>query len=94
MLIPRFSLRWLLAVTTVCGVLALVVAQAVRGSAWGLAVTWTMVALLVSFTLYASVFLLAYSVERLIAKSRKKKAASPFATDAPPPQYVAPLDPQ
>src|SRR5688572_30365879 len=39
MLIPRFSLRWLLAVMTICGVLAYIVSQAVMGRPWGIAVS-------------------------------------------------------
>ena len=93
MLIPRFSLRWLLTVTTVSGVLALILAQAVRGSAWAVGICWTLAALAVNFLLFLGVFLVAWGVLRASLMWRVKKTASPFATDAPPPQLMAPPDP-
>ena len=60
MLIPRFSLRLLLLLTTVSGVFFLVVAQAVGGNAWAIAVTTAVSALLATIMLHALVFVLAW----------------------------------
>lgn len=93
MLIPRFSLRWLLTVTTVCGVLALIFSQAVNGSAWAVGFCWALAALTVNFLLFVAVFLVAWGGLQLIVMRRAKRTASPFATNTPPPQILAPPDP-
>jgi hypothetical protein len=92
MLIPRFSLRWLLAVMTLCGLLAYVVSQAVMGKAWGIAFSVAIGALLVTAIVYALVFILAWGIASIVSGSRKRRASSPFATDTAPPQIVPPQE--
>ena len=75
MLIPRFSLRWLLAATAVCGVLAYVLSQAVMGQAWGIAVSVACGALLL--TARCPCGGIRIGVERGVARSR----TSPIAGD-------------
>lgn len=93
MLIPRFSLKRLLIAVTVSGVMAYVLAQAVRGSAWGIAVSVALATLVATAGLYAVTFLLAWGISRVGVRARKRHAASPFATHTPPPQILKPRDP-
>ena len=93
MLIPRFSLRLLMVVTTLSGVFFLVVAQAVRGHAWAIALTVGLSALLATLVLHAMVFGLAWSMTFFWRRfSGRESTGSPFATSAPPPQVIPPID--
>jgi uncharacterized membrane protein len=56
MLIPQFSLRWVLGVTAVCALLSLVAAQAVQGKTWAIATTAGMVSLGLIMLVHGSVF--------------------------------------
>ena len=94
MLIPRFSLRWLLAATTVCGVLAYVLSQAVAGQAWGIAVSVACGTLLLTAVVHAVVFVMAWSVASLGTGARRSRATSPFAMHVTPPQLLPPQDPE
>lgn len=94
MLIPRFSLRWLLAATTICGLLAYVVAQAVRGEAWGIAVSVVGGAVIMTAVVFAMVFIVAWSIAAMAMRARKSRATSPFATHVAPPQILPPIDPE
>src|SRR5262245_38818547 len=95
MLIPRYSLRWLLGLTTVSAGVSLVLSYAVRGHAWAIGITaglWTFVAVAV---LFVAAFLCAWLIDQF-ATSRQisRGGRSPFgpqpAGDAP----FAPLPPQ
>ena len=92
MLIPRFSLRWLLAAMAVCGVLAFILAQAVRGQAWGIALAVAGGSLIVNALVFAGVFIVAWSIASLGSGARRKRATSPFATHVTPPQILPPQD--
>jgi hypothetical protein len=92
MLLPRFSLRWLLAATTVCGVLAYVLAQAVRGQAWGIAMSVAAGALVLTAAFYAVVFVIAWGAAAVGTGMRKKRATSPFAMHVAPPQILPPQE--
>jgi hypothetical protein len=82
MLIPQFSLRWMLAVTTVLAVVFLIVAQAVQGAAWAVGVSFAVFALVAAMLVYAALFFLVWVFSVL------------FATRPRSPQYplVDPLD--
>ncbi len=56
MLIPRFTLRWLFAVTTVVAVLALIASWAGQGVPWAVGVTAAVVALVAIMLLHAASF--------------------------------------
>jgi hypothetical protein len=94
MIIPRFSLRWLLGVTTLCALLAYVLAQAIRGQAWGIAISVTVGALLFTSLVHAVVFLLAWGIASAGTGIRRTRATSPFATHVAPPQILPPVDPE
>lgn len=55
-LIPQYSIRWLLSVTTVFAVLFLVGRQAVRGSVLATAASFGFITLAAVFLVYATVF--------------------------------------
>jgi hypothetical protein len=91
MLIPRFSLRWLLIVTTVCGLFFYVVALATQGSHWAIAVSAAIATLLVNFLVYAVFFAFGWLLATLRGSARSPQTSgSPFATAEPPAQIIPP----
>jgi hypothetical protein len=77
MLIPRFTLRWLLGLITVSAVVSLVLAYAVRGQAWALGVTAGLWCLAFVALFYVLAFLVAWLIANLRAALRPA-AAVPF----------------
>ena len=80
MLIPRFSIRWLLGLTTFSAGVSLVLSYAVRGHAWAIGVTsglWTFV---VIGLLYAVAFLGAWLISQWNVSPQGPSGVSPFAT--------------
>jgi len=95
MLLPRFTIRCLLLLMTVSGVLFFVLSLAVRGQAWALAVWLSVGSLLLAFLAYAVVFGLAALVASLRAVLRPaQQTSSPFATAEPPAQIIPPEEPE
>jgi hypothetical protein len=94
MLIPRFTVRWLLLLVTACGVFSAVVACAVRGQLWALAVSLGVASLTTAFIWYGAFFGFAYVLALLFgALDRPPRGGSPFITAAPPPQILPPDQP-
>jgi hypothetical protein len=94
MLIPRFTIRWLLSLTTVAAVFSLVVHLALQGRAWAIAVSVTAASLALAFFLYAVFFAVAYLAASFQGLFRGRPTdGSPFATAEPPPQLVPPQEP-
>jgi hypothetical protein len=56
MLIPQFSIRWLLLVTIGCAAVFSIVGLGVRGEPWAMAVSLTFGALVLTMLLYATMF--------------------------------------
>ncbi len=95
MLIPRFSLRFLLSLMTACGVFFFVVTLAVQGSQWATAVCVAVVGLILSMLVQASTFGVAWAFTSLFGLFRQPESAtSPFASSKPPPQVVEPQMPE
>ena len=95
MLLPKFTIRSLLAVMTGSSLLCLVAMFAVRGQYWAIAITVPVLALALTFLIYGLVFAGAFllaSTLRLLRPSPSR--TSPFATQAPPPQLVPPEEPE
>ncbi len=95
MLIPRFTIRWLLLLMTISSLYFFVLSFAVAGQAWAIAVSLCVGSLLLAFFCYAVVFGLA----ALIAAGRgllrpAPRCDSPFATAEPPPQIIPPEEPE
>ena len=82
MLIPQFSIRWLLGLTTACAGFSAIVALAVRGSPWAIAVTVAGASLAGLMLLGALLFgmIWVYSVVALRRQgTRTTRVESPFA---------------
>jgi hypothetical protein len=75
MLIPRFTLRWLLGLTTISALVSLVLSFAVRGQPWALGITAGLWCLAIVFVFYVSAFLAAW----LIANTKSAFRVSPPA---------------
>jgi hypothetical protein len=94
MLIPRFTIRWLLALMTVASVFFLVVSLAVQGKTWAIALSITVASLGAAFLMYAVFFGLAYAMASTGSAFRQSPVVgTPFATAEPPPQLVPPQEP-
>jgi threonine/homoserine/homoserine lactone efflux protein len=94
MLIPRFTIRWLLALMTVSSVFFLVVSLAVQGKTWAIALSVSVASLGVAFTMYAVFFGMAYVMASTGSAFRRSPVVgTPFATAEPPPQLVPPQEP-
>jgi hypothetical protein len=78
MLIPRYSIRWLLGLTTFSAGVSLILSYAVRDHAWAIGIMaglWTFVVIGV---LYVTAFLGAWLISRLTLVPRKDAGESPF----------------
>ena len=94
MLIPRFTIRSLFRLITLCAAFFWFLAHAVRGQPWAAAVSIALGALIVVFVCYAVVFGLAFALAARFGSGGQSAASgSPFASDRPPPQFVPPTDP-
>ena len=94
MLIPRFSIRWLLIVTAVFAAFFFLVSVAVRGEPWAIAVSVALGSLALLVVIHAGFFLVAWLIAEMIGLAwRPQQPESPFATEKPPPQIVPPTDP-
>jgi hypothetical protein len=85
MLIPQFSIRWLLALTTVCAVIFSIVGLAVRGHAWAAGVSVGIGAVVVLALVYGSLFALVWMFSLVTAPlggRRGRSEMSPFGPDA------------
>lgn len=95
MLIPRYSLRWLLGLTTVSAGVSLVLSYAVRGHAWAIGITaglWTFVAVAV---LFVAAFLCAWLIDQFAASRQTTRGGrSPFGPQPPGDAPFAPVSPQ
>jgi hypothetical protein len=95
MLIPQYSLRWLLAVTAVCAVVFSIVGLAVRGSHWAAAVSIGVASLVVLMLIYGVVFALVWVFSVMMSASERRRfgsAGSPFRSEFPPVGPAAAVD--
>ncbi len=84
MLIPQFSLRWLLALTTVCAVVFSIVGLAVRGSQWAAAVSVGIGSLVLAVVIYGLVFALVWVFSVVMSALGRRwagSAGSPFGSE-------------
>jgi hypothetical protein len=83
MLIPRFSIRWLLGLTTISAGVSLVLSYAVRGQAWAIGVTAGLWSLVIVALSYIGAFLVAWLIAQSAAAGRRGwqqgTGESPFA---------------
>jgi hypothetical protein len=91
MLIPQFSLRHILVLTTVCALFFYVVAMATRGNQLAIAIAITITSVFVVLAVHAMLFAVAWGLTLLGRLFTKQSiATSPFANATPPPQFIAP----
>ena len=94
MLIPKFTIRWLLLLMSVCSVFFLVFNFAVRGQQWAIAISLAVAGMVVTFLAYGVFFGLAYILASLFGAVRPRPpGGSPFAA-GPPPQILPPVEPE
>ena len=94
MLIPRFSLRWLMLALAGASLLAFAARQAVFGQSWALAAMVTVLTLALMFAVYIVVFSAAWVMAAFVGVVKSDPAPeSPFATSKAPPQVIAPTSP-
>jgi len=95
MLIPRFTIRWLLLLMTVSSFFFFILSFAVGGQAWAIAVSLSVGSLLLAFLCYAVVFGLAAMIASAQARMRPApRCDTPFATAEPPAQIIPPEEPE
>ncbi len=79
MLIPQFTIRWLLGVTAVLAVMFTIVGLAVRGSAWAQGISAAFAALTVAMLVYALLFAVVWLLaEAKAALGKRETGQSPF----------------
>ncbi|MCH2130148.1 MAG: hypothetical protein MK179_13450 [Pirellulaceae bacterium] len=89
MLIPRFTIRRLIALTAACGLFFFVVSCAVQGSIWAIAVSASISLLVFCFFLFGLLFAVAVCATFFVQLFRApRQTESPFAKDSPPPQII------
>ena len=94
MLVPRFSLRSLLLLTTVAALVSFVVMCAVRGQAWAIALAVAMASLVLTLLLHAVFFLVAWMLSQpWQAPANVQPMDSGFQSGLPP-QLIPPQDPE
>ncbi|MDX1948041.1 MAG: hypothetical protein SFU86_21760 [Pirellulaceae bacterium] len=67
MVIPRFSIRWLLGLTAVCAAISLVLSYAARGEPWGIGAAIGLASLVLLFLLHAGTFAVAWLLSQALA---------------------------
>ena len=88
-LIPQFTIRRLLWMTTVCGAFCLIVSLAARGNAWALALSAAGLGLVVCFLFFSFLFASAWCAFFLTQQfGSNRRPDSPFAQHRPPPQVI------
>lgn len=97
MVLPRFSILWLMGLTAVCAFLSLIISYAVRGDVWAIAASAALGSGLLLMLFYILSFLVAWVIAQIENAFRRSgpppvspfragstPAASPFAPIAPP----------
>jgi hypothetical protein len=80
MLIPRYSIRWLLGLTTLSAGVSLVLSYAMRGQSWAIGILVGLSSLLVVGVLYVAAFGIAWFVWRSMGTTHDiPPGSSPFA---------------
>lgn len=90
MLLPRFSIRWILTLTAVSGVLFVIVRQALLAKTWAIACSAIMAFVIAIFLMYGGMFLLAYWLAKATRMlNPEAKPSNPFIVEGQyPPQQI------
>jgi len=81
-LVPQFTLRWLLGLTTVCAFLFAIVGLAARGHAWAIGISAGLGTVVFMAVIYALLFGCVWVAASILARRRAKKGQCPFRLDA------------
>ena len=84
-LIPQFSIRWLLALTAVCAVIFSIVGLAVRGNAWAAAVSIGIGSLVILVVVYGLLFGVVWVFSLAtwsLGRRRGRSGRSPFRSES------------
>jgi uncharacterized membrane protein len=94
MILPQFSIRWLMGATAAMAALSLVASFAYKGQPWAVGVLGALGSLALTFAAYAAFWLIAVCVAGLVRVVRREapRADSPFATHKPAPQVLEPQE--
>ncbi len=81
MLIPQFSLRWLLALMALCAGISLILSFAIRGQSWAIGAAAALGGIVSLAALYVAAFLGAWLISQAGAGlfGRRPQGQSPFA---------------
>lgn len=90
MLIPRFSLRWVLAATFGCALVFLTGRMALAGHLWAIGIVSAIGLAAALFGIFAALFAIAFTLSTIAGFRSRPKLESPFATDKLPPQVIPP----
>ncbi len=85
MLLPQFSLRLLLAGTSVLAVVSLVIARAVNGAHWAVGVSFGVATLAMGLVIYGLLFFLLWLFSLVLSRRRERQAQAKAATTPLPP---------
>ncbi len=98
MLIPRFTIRWLLIVTAIAAVFALVLREAaLRAEPWAIGLCTTLGGSALVFFLFMLFWSLAWLWDQTLGQAFKAvppPGGNPFSSAGPPRQQVPPREPQ
>lgn len=95
MLLPRFSIRWVLMLTTVLALLFVAVRQAFLGQSWAIGLTAVLVFVTIAFIFYACAFLAAYALARATRSLHPPEVSeNPFVVEGQYPPQMVPKNPQ
>jgi hypothetical protein len=87
MLIPRFTIRWLLGLTTFSAGVSFVLSYAVRGHAWAIGMAAGLWSLIIVALFYVAAFLAAWLIAQVLTAigdaARGGAGSSPFAPTKP-----------
>jgi len=98
MLIPQFSIRWLLALTAVCAVIFSIFGMAMGGSPWAAGVSIAIGSAVVLLLVHAVTFAIVWLFSLIPFRSRRQttgRGQSPFSQDptTPPSDKDVPATP-
>ncbi len=94
MIIPQYTIRWMLGLTAVCAVIFSIFAAAMRGNGPALGISFAIVSLVVVFLVHAGVFGAVWLFSVITGPFRQTATRSPFAVQstAGEPEESKPVD--
>ena len=94
MLVPRFTIRWIVGLTATMGILFAVVRQAFLNAHWAIAITTVLVLVSAIALLFGATFLMAYALARVTRTlAPPKPPENPFIVEGQYPPQEVPRNP-